>query len=387
MTVAQFAFRVPPLFFTLCCCFYSLGFLISQMLQSSHFCIQDDENEEVMLGGREGHRNQPCVVVFILVYFFGNAASHWWTVATFTWCASLITSRKRLSASETVPKHSSPVRWPALSPLCHVYAWLVPAVLTLTALLTRNVESDELTSVCLPGASFSDESILYFILIPESIQLFFGCLFYVVGIVTALIYKSRLQQKTLEQQRFLNKKSSGDLGIISSLRCRMGIFGIFYILPKLCSFVTVVYEYMFRSLWLVSSQTWLPNMEIFMLRIFMFLFVGMSCLWWIWRKEVVSSWLNCCTASSCCASSSSKTSGSGPGGVPGMWSNTVKAGSTGTAPPSSTSTGGGGGGGAGVQPTLAANSANLYPDVAYHVQSQQIDSSSAPMIPNHCYRL
>ena len=66
---------------------------------------QDDENEEVMLGGREGHRNQPCVVVFILVYFFGNAASHWWTVATFTWCASLITSRKRLSASETVPKH------------------------------------------------------------------------------------------------------------------------------------------------------------------------------------------------------------------------------------------------------------------------------------------
>ena len=146
-----------------------------------------------------------------------------------------------------------------------MYAWLVPAVLTLTALLTRNVESDELTSVCLPGASFryvfgfsaqisnlqrgsvkqerekdlniffpffSDESILYFILIPESIQLFFGCLFYVVGIVTALIYKSRLQQKTLEQQRFLNKKSSGDLGIISSLRCRMGIFGIFYILPK-----------------------------------------------------------------------------------------------------------------------------------------------------------
>ena len=50
--------------------------------------------------------------------------------------------------------------------------------------------------------------------------------------------------------------------------------------------MTVVYEYMFRSLWLVSSQTWLPNMEIFMLRIFMFLFVGMSCLWWIWRKEV-----------------------------------------------------------------------------------------------------
>merc|ERR1719309_1317668 len=63
LTLPQFAFRVPPLFFTLCCCFYSLGFMLSQLLHRTDFCIQDDENESVMLSAREGHRNQPCVVV------------------------------------------------------------------------------------------------------------------------------------------------------------------------------------------------------------------------------------------------------------------------------------------------------------------------------------
>ena len=32
--------------------------------------FQDDENEDVLLAAREGHRSQPCVVVFLLVYFF-----------------------------------------------------------------------------------------------------------------------------------------------------------------------------------------------------------------------------------------------------------------------------------------------------------------------------
>ena len=115
-----------------------------------HGFFQDDENEDVLLSAREGHRSQPCVVVFLLVYFFGNAAAHWWTVATLTWVMALFTSKKSLDAGVS----AAPARWPALSPLCHVYAWLVPAVLTVTALLTHNVESDELTSVCLPGASF-----------------------------------------------------------------------------------------------------------------------------------------------------------------------------------------------------------------------------------------
>jgi len=266
---------------------------------------------------------------------------------------ALFTSKKTLDAGVT----AVPARWPALSPLCHVYAWLVPAVLTVTALLTHNVESDELTSVCLPGASFSDEGILYFILIPESVQLFLSCLFYLIGVVTALVYKSTIEQA--DQQRCNTKKSSGDIGLINSLRCRMGIFGIFYTLPKLCSFVTVVYEYTFRSLWLVSSQAWLPNMEIFMLRIFMFLFVGMSCLWWIWRKEVVGSWANCCSG---CGAGGGRSGSSSP--APGMW----------------------GAAGAPVKAVAANPPANLYPDVAYHVQTQQIDSS-VPMIPNHCYRL
>ena len=112
--------------------------------------------------------------------------------------------------------------------------------------------------------------------------------------------------------------------------------------------MTVVYEYTFRSLWLVSSQAWLPNMEIFMLRIFMFLFVGMSCLWWIWRKEVVASWANCCSGCSPGGGSGSSSP------APGMW--------------------GAGGAPVKMQPAnqQQQSAGNLYPDVAYHVQTQQV---------------
>ena len=49
LTVAQFAFRVPPVFFTLCCCFYSLGFLLSQLLKRADFCIQVKRRPAIIL--------------------------------------------------------------------------------------------------------------------------------------------------------------------------------------------------------------------------------------------------------------------------------------------------------------------------------------------------
>ena len=225
-TVAQFAFRVPPLCFTLCCCFYSLGFLISQLFPKEDFCLKNDEATDMLIVAREGHRNQPCIVVFLLVYFFGNASSHWWTVATFSWFLALVTTK----TNETKVSQSKWLSTATLSTLCHMYAWGIPAILAVTAILTHHVESDELTSVCLPGASFRDISILVFILIPESIQLFLGSLFYVIGIVTALIQKSN--------HDLPGTRRNSDLNVVNNLRCRMGIFGILYTLPKVSDMKT-----------------------------------------------------------------------------------------------------------------------------------------------------
>ena len=91
-----------------------------------------------MLAAQEGARSQPCVIIFLFVYFFGNAISAWWTLVAFSWAL----------AQHCSPNKASMHR---ISMICHMYGWGVPAILTLVALLTHSIEADELTSICLPG--------------------------------------------------------------------------------------------------------------------------------------------------------------------------------------------------------------------------------------------
>ena len=126
---------------------------------------------ETLLVAHEGHRNMPCVIVYLLVYFFGSAISTWWTVIVFSWCVSL-SSICLLNAA-------------TLSTISHAFAWGIPAALTVAGIVGHQVEPDELISVCLPGAGFRDNSLLIFILVPDGIQLILGFLGYIVGLIAA----------------------------------------------------------------------------------------------------------------------------------------------------------------------------------------------------------
>ena len=52
--------------------------------------------------------------------------------------------------------------------------YCIPGILTVAGIVAHQVESDELMSICLPGAGFSDQSLFIFILIPESLQIILG---------------------------------------------------------------------------------------------------------------------------------------------------------------------------------------------------------------------
>ena len=103
---------------------------------SEWLCIKYDG--DLLLAAQEGARSQPCVIIFLFVYFFGNAISAWWTLVAFSWAL----------AQHCSPNKASMHR---ISMICHMYGWGVPAILTLVALLTHSIEADELTSICLPG--------------------------------------------------------------------------------------------------------------------------------------------------------------------------------------------------------------------------------------------
>ena len=72
-----------------------------------------------------------------------------------------------------------------MSVYCHTYGWGIPAILTLISILNHNIQADELSSICLPGALQDDASLLYFIIIPEGVQLILSAFMFISGSVMA----------------------------------------------------------------------------------------------------------------------------------------------------------------------------------------------------------
>ena len=215
--ILKFAYSVPPYFSTFCCVFYSFGYLLSQLINPEDYCLPSDENSSDLLLAREGHRNLPCIIIYLLVFFFGSAISAWWTIIAVSWCVALTSSSSNQRNSDC---HSS---------ICHAYAWGVPAALTVAGIVAHKVESDELLSVCLPGAGFNDESLLIFILIPESFQIVLGLLFYVVGIVLATIKKTSSNPISEDSS---SKRAKQDTKLMDMLQNRVLIYGAIYIVMK-----------------------------------------------------------------------------------------------------------------------------------------------------------
>ena len=216
--ILKFSYAVPPYFSTFCCVFYSFGCLLSQLINPEDYCLPSDENSADLLLAREGHRDLPCIIIYLLVFFFGSAISAWWTIIAVSWCVALT------SSSSSNQRNSD-----CLSSICHAYAWGIPAALTVAGIVAHKVESDELLSVCLPGAGFNDESLLIFILIPESFQIVLGLLFYVVGIVLATIKKT--SSNTISEGA-TSKRAKQDTKLLDMLQNRVLIYGAIYIVMK-----------------------------------------------------------------------------------------------------------------------------------------------------------
>ena len=219
-SVLKFAYSVPPYFSTFSCVLYSFGYLLSQLINPEDYCLQSDENITNLLLAREGHRNLPCIIIYLLIFFFGSAISAWWTIITVSWCIALTSSSSLSSNNRNSDRMSS---------ACHAYAWGIPAALTVAGIVAHKVESDELLSICLPGAGFNDESLLIFMLIPESFQIVLGLLFYVVGIVLATIKKS---STNIQSEGSSSKRVKQETKLLDMLQNRVLIYGAIYIVMK-----------------------------------------------------------------------------------------------------------------------------------------------------------
>ena len=67
--------------------------IISVSFFPEWLCVRYDKDH--LLAAQEGARSQPCIVIFLFVYFFGNAISAWWTLVAFAWALAQYCSPNR----------------------------------------------------------------------------------------------------------------------------------------------------------------------------------------------------------------------------------------------------------------------------------------------------
>ncbi|XP_071044558.1 frizzled-4 [Parasteatoda tepidariorum] len=215
---------------------------------NSHF------NESLLVHG--GLYNINCTLVFTLLYYFGMASSIWWMILCLNWflSAGLGWNMERFST------------------YFHLFAWFVPAVKTIAILVMNGVDADELTGICYVGNQ-DRQFLVRFVIVPSFTYLAVGVIFLVAGMLAIIKNKS-----------YRTKVSSMDEKW-ETLMVRVGIFAVLYTVPAICMLVTNFYEFTKKDEWLAHDSTSRPNVELFTLKIFMSLVVGITTGVWLYTSR------------------------------------------------------------------------------------------------------
>ncbi|XP_023682802.1 frizzled-10 [Paramormyrops kingsleyae] len=272
----------PIIFLSMSYCVYSMGYLIRLFVGAHNIACDRDSGVQYII--QEGLESTGCTIVFLILYYFGMASSLWWVVLTLTWF--LAAGRKW--GHEAIEANSS---------YFHLAAWAIPAVKTIMILVMRKVAGDELTGVCYVG-SMDVKALTGFVLIPLSCYLVIGTSFLLSGFV-ALFHIRRVMKTEGENTDKLEK-----------LMVRIGVFSVLYTVPATCVIACYFYERLNMSYWEIKAReqkcvedggsepescimkSSIPAMEIFMVKIFMLLVVGITSGMWIWTSKTLQSWQN-----------------------------------------------------------------------------------------------
>lgn len=268
-----------------------------------------------------------CTVVFILLYYFGQAGYIWWLMLSVTWFLSAACKW----GSEGIE---------AISSVLHMLAWALPALKTMIVLLTHRIDADELTGLCHIG-HHDASSLLFFIMIPQICYLVIGLCFLILGFFSLVSVRSNLKhhaalllisnrpQVTQGHQAPSNCSTvftsqvapgqNGNIRRLDKLMAKICIFSILYIIPTICVIAVNIYKYGNFSKWqqdldrldqrsgclTAHGTNWaqadlcldglqFPSVEANMLQVFMSLVVGITSGMWVWcNRKTFTTWTHC----------------------------------------------------------------------------------------------
>ncbi|XP_022247003.1 frizzled-5-like [Limulus polyphemus] len=262
-------FRYPerPIIFLSGCYFMtSIGYLIR--IGVGHEAIACDE---YIIRYQSSERSAMCIVVFLLIYFFGMASSLWWVMLTLTW---LLAAGMKWG-NEAIA---------GCSLYFHLVAWAIPAMKTIAILSVDGIDGDPVAGICYVGNQ-NVALLRRFVLIPLCVYLMVGTSFLLGGFIELFRIRSIIRQQERDSVDKLEK-----------LMVRIGIFSVLYTVPATSIIGCYIYEHVSRDTWERSTNCpcsgpdLKPDYSVFMLKYFMFLIVGITSGFWIWSEKTLESW-------------------------------------------------------------------------------------------------
>jgi len=240
----------PVIFIAVCYAFYSSAFLVRTIAGAelvscdrsrggaSDVLSLSTEIERYVI--REGLESVWCLVVFLILYYFGTAGVVWWALLSITW---YLASARKWSREATR----------SYAGYFHLVGWSVPAVQTIVVLAIRRVDGDEMTGLCYVGNQDA-VALAGFVLAPYAVYLVLGVIF--IGLVFLSLFGVRHDLKHADHRpaavntlhghqqvaMATAKSSSSDVHKLEKLMARIGVFSVVYVAALGCHLAALFYQ-------------------------------------------------------------------------------------------------------------------------------------------------
>ncbi|CAI4222984.1 unnamed protein product [Auanema sp. JU1783] len=275
----RFQYPERPIFMlAFCQMMVAVGFIIRIFVGHEQIAC-----DQYRIRGVEDGNSSVCLLVFLLTYFFGMAASVWWVVLSLTW---VLAAASKWS-SEAIASYSF---------YFHVLGWLVPAGQTVLVLIFHSIDGDPITGMCYVGNT-DVMALRIFVLAPLIVYFSLGVFFLFVGFFNLW----RIRNEVQKQHPGLDNASK-----LTQLMSKIGIFSVLYTVPALFVIMALFYEQHNRQLWEeqalcpCATKNGAPSRDMALILALVktacMCVVGWTSGVWICSRKTLSSWLNliCC---------------------------------------------------------------------------------------------
>lgn len=241
----------------ICYFFYSVGFIIKILYTREKISCIEENGESFLL--IDGSGSTLCAATFLLTFCFHMAQNIWWIILCITW-----TLKVGLKYPEEFLRNKSKY--------FHILSWGVPCSITVSILVLRKIDVNELTGMCYVGQRLEN--------ISEMREFIIGPLFtYLTMGVTFLIFGAIFSQK---QNTSSEEHSQSPKDEKSFVHFEFGSYAVVHTFFSIYILASYLYEYLNKQNWFITQTANNgPNFYVFLLRILMDFFNGIAASMWI----------------------------------------------------------------------------------------------------------